>query len=345
MYRSCIFCSAELGANEALESFPVGRQIAFDAWKGRLWAVCPVCGRWNLAPIEERWETVEAAEKLYRDARLRVQSENVGLARLPDGTRFVRVGGAVPGELAAWRYGTQLLRRRKRYLITGALSAGATVAFWGGLQATGVGIAGLMGVSRWWENRRQRRIVYRIPDRADSGAGLVIRRFHVDGMHLDAGWTGNLEVHIRDAHRDKPSAWSGNVRKASTDIAVVAGASARGLLARAMVHVNKSGATRAKLNEADRLLAQMGSAEEVLRRAAAGGAALGRHAGSDPRVLKGPESLVFEMALNEESERRALEGELAALEAAWREAEEIAAIADALPGSIALDRLLDRLSR
>lgn len=34
----------------------------------------------------------------------------------------------------------------------------------------------------------------------------------------------------------------------------------------------------------------------------------------------------------EESERRSLEGELAALEAAWREAEEIARIADALPG-------------
>ncbi|HEU4752212.1 MAG TPA: hypothetical protein VFU47_03815, partial [Armatimonadota bacterium] len=40
--------------------------------------------------------------------------------------------------------------------------------------------------------------------------------------------------------------------------------------------------------------------------------------------------LAVEMALHEESERRALEGELAALEAAWREAEEIAHIADSL---------------
>jgi hypothetical protein len=51
------------------------------------------------------------------------------------------------------------------------------------------------------------------------------------------------------------------------------------------------------------------------------------------------------MALNEESERRALEGELATLEAAWREAEEIAAIADALPGEAALNRFIDRLAR
>ena len=36
------------------------------------------------------------------------------------------------------------------------------------------------------------------------------------------------------------------------------------------------------------------------------------------------------MALHEEEERRALEGELWRLERAWREAEEIAAIADDL---------------
>ena len=36
------------------------------------------------------------------------------------------------------------------------------------------------------------------------------------------------------------------------------------------------------------------------------------------------------MAVHEEQERRALEGELAELEAAWQEAEEIAAIADTL---------------
>ncbi|MBK8248219.1 MAG: hypothetical protein IPK85_12550 [Gemmatimonadetes bacterium] len=36
------------------------------------------------------------------------------------------------------------------------------------------------------------------------------------------------------------------------------------------------------------------------------------------------------MSLHEEQERRALEGELATLQDAWGEAEEIAAIADAL---------------
>ena len=40
--------------------------------------------------------------------------------------------------------------------------------------------------------------------------------------------------------------------------------------------------------------------------------------------------LALEMAAHEETERRALEGELEELEAAWREADEIATIADAL---------------
>jgi hypothetical protein len=47
--------------------------------------------------------------------------------------------------------------------------------------------------------------------------------------------------------------------------------------------------------------------------------------------------LAFEMALHEETERRAMQGELAELERAWRDAEEIAKIADNLlvPSSVA----------
>jgi hypothetical protein len=46
--------------------------------------------------------------------------------------------------------------------------------------------------------------------------------------------------------------------------------------------------------------------------------------------------LALEMALHESTEQRAIDGELASLEAAWREAEEIAGIADdlLLPDSV-----------
>lgn len=345
MYRNCIFCSAAFGTNDALESFPVGRQLAFDAWKGRLWAVCPVCARWNLSPIEERWESVDAAEKLFVDAKLRVQSENVGIAQLPDGTRLIRVGSAVPGELAAWRYGRQLLRRRRRYFVTGALGVATTLAVYGGAMATGTGLMGLWLGGSWVESRRQQKVIHRVRG-TDSGRTAVIRRWHLEGINLDASATGDgLEVHIRDAHRKKPSAWDGKVRRHSGDVLVLSGDPARSLLARAMVFVNRKGATERDLAAANEILSRVGSAEQILRVAGSKGTALGKRAGTRPDVVRPTDALVLEMALNEESERRAMEGELAALEAAWREAEEIAAIADALPGEAALHRLIDRMAR
>jgi len=92
MYATCLFCNRPLGANESIEHFPVGRRLAFDSAKGRLWVVCPSCERWNLTPLEERWEAIEEAERLYRGTRLRVATDQIGLARLRDGTELVRIG-------------------------------------------------------------------------------------------------------------------------------------------------------------------------------------------------------------------------------------------------------------
>jgi hypothetical protein len=121
MYSTCIYCTHGLGQNESFDTFPVGRVVAFDAWKGRLWAVCPRCTRWNLAPIEERWEAVEQAESRFRATRLRAQNENIGIAELPEGTRLIRVGDALPGELAAWRYGGELRKRKRIYRLESAV--------------------------------------------------------------------------------------------------------------------------------------------------------------------------------------------------------------------------------
>ena len=56
MYSTCLFCHSDLGANEVIEHFPVGRRLAFDEDKGRLWVICRSCERWNLTPLDERWE-------------------------------------------------------------------------------------------------------------------------------------------------------------------------------------------------------------------------------------------------------------------------------------------------
>jgi hypothetical protein len=44
VHSTCLFCHASLGRNEVIEQFPVGRRLAFDTTKGRLWAVCRKCG-------------------------------------------------------------------------------------------------------------------------------------------------------------------------------------------------------------------------------------------------------------------------------------------------------------
>ena len=342
MYRTCIYCTADLGTNEAVEGFPIGRTLAFDAVRGRLWAVCPRCARWNLAPLEERWEPVEAAERAFVDARLRVQSENVGLARLPDGTQLIRVGKAVPGELAAWRYGRELQRRRWRnaplYTARIALHVAAHLQFWP-LSILGVRAARVA---------QGLRVVHHIPgDRSPAGQPIVIRRGHLTRSWLQPDDDGDLALHIpgilpaqRDgAHWHVPSL-------------LLRGETARRVLSRSILDANSAGASASAVKDALARLAQSGSSDEYLRATASRVVRLDvpdlgfnprgwremagwvrgerRDKAFTPPKLDDPGALALEMALHEESERLAMLGELKALEAAWRDAEEIAAIADTL---------------
>src|SRR4051812_13621457 len=141
MYSTCLFCQQSLGKNEAVEHFPVGRRLAFDAAKGRLWVVCRKCERWNLTPLEERWEAIEECERAFRATKLRVSTDHIGLARLKEGTELVRIGEPQRPEMAAWRYGDQFGRRRRRQV---ALVGGAT-AIIGGVVLFGP-ILGMIGV-------------------------------------------------------------------------------------------------------------------------------------------------------------------------------------------------------
>ena len=119
MYSTCIFCNSRLGANEVVEEFPVGRRLAFDPDKGRLWALCPKCRQWNLSPIEERWEALESLERVYRDTPQRYSTDQIGLAKHREGLEVVRIGQPTRPEYAAWRYGGELMRRRRRTLAAG----------------------------------------------------------------------------------------------------------------------------------------------------------------------------------------------------------------------------------
>src|SRR5579859_553644 len=129
MYRSCLFCTRALGANDRIEHFAVGARLAFDADKGRLWVVCASCGKWNLTPSEERWEAIEECERLYRSTTARVSTPNIGLARFDGRFDLIRIGKPLRPEFAAWRYGHQFASRfRQRALIAGAGTAAAAIA-------------------------------------------------------------------------------------------------------------------------------------------------------------------------------------------------------------------------
>jgi hypothetical protein len=381
MYRTCIFCSNPFGTNDSIEEFPVGNRLAFDAWKGRLWAVCNRCRRWNLAPIEERWEAVERSEKLFAASRLRVHSENVGMAKLRDGTRLIRIGSALPREFAAWRYGDELVRRRKRIALwSGAGTVGAVAVGVGLTAAMSAAIvpSAILGIVHLSQLglalssvRSMSRVVHRVPaESSETGEPIVIRAQDVRTARIVEAQRGEGPAILIPGIGFQRVEAGSTVRWVPPPPLRIEGEDAARILARSLVSANRRGASGGQVDAALRSLEAAGSREAFFRTVAALegglfsqtlqpnqnripdiGAGLRRLAGTfrgeriaggtvvlPPRQIPSPLRLALEMSLHEESERRALEGELAELEAAWREAEEIAAIADALP-----DDPLDRL--
>ena len=334
MYRHCIYCSADLGLNEAIERFPVGKSLAFDAAKGRLWAVCAKCSRWNLAPIEERWEAVEAAEKRFADTASRAQSENVGVARLADGTRLIRVGAALPGELAAWRFGEHLLRRRRRYVGTLVLVGGFAAAQLGekivtkGAAAGVVSAAWLYAQFRFMTVLKPEVVAHRFREgEASNREPFDLTVPDMEGTRLEptsAGEGFNLTVPFR---RSELTVEPGGRQILTTfDGYLVAGEAARNALRRTMANVNVAGGSRRTLAESIRLLEEARTADAYLAKATEERAPI--HGAEASRSLRRVRRLALEMALHDDTERRALDGELAALERAWRDAEALASIAD-----------------
>ncbi|HEY0020887.1 MAG TPA: hypothetical protein VGC13_31590 [Longimicrobium sp.] len=328
MYRSCIFCTAGLGSNDSIERFPVGRSLAFDAAKGRLWAVCPGCARWNLAPLEERWEAIEEAERLFRDTRLRAQRENIGVAKLRDGTRLVRIGRALAAERAVWRYGGQSGAPR---WLRGVRDAAADAARGAVRAVPGFGLFDevFSGSAR---SIRGRRVMHRL-----GADGLLIRRWHLETATLAPDGRGGVELQFPyglDAHPEGEAVR--RIRRAPVTL-VVGGREADVLLAKAVTLVNRAHTRRPQVLEAVGLLEGFPSPAEFVGWVAGERLPLSRGGFvrldrvDDTAVLNHRGALALEMAVHEEQERRALDGELAMLAAMWRDAEEVAAIADRLP--------------
>jgi len=116
-------------------------------------------------------------------------------------------------------------------------------------------------------------------------------------------------------------------------------------LATLLPHANMMGATRRKIHEAVRVIETSSSVHQLMYKAVETQTRWST-AGSTPITgLPAQLRLAMEMVLQEEDERSALEGELVALEQRWREAEEVAAIADSLLVSPATEARLEYLQR
>jgi hypothetical protein len=337
MYGTCLFCNASLGTNEVVESFPVGRRLAFDAANGRLWVVCRKCERWNLSPLEERWEAIEECERRFRDTRLRVSTDNIGLARLKEGLEVVRVGPALRPEFAAWRYGDQFGRRRRLKMVRVGLGVGIV----GGAVAGGIALGASAGVGfgsgGWWLWRGiyagYRRIAYGSPDAVvarvpyedhERGAQFfALRRRNLPDVRLGTAGEGRLML---------------SLARERTVIVHLTGDQAERAVGYVLPAINWAGAEKSEVNEAVQLIEQSHKdpfdfVHDVAQRAGAG-----RRLQDIPNAAR----LALEMATHEETERRAMQGELALLEAAWRQAEEIAKIADNLLVPSSVDEFVER---
>lgn len=335
MYSTCLYCKRPLGSNEVIESFPVGRRLAFDPAKGRLWVVCRRCERWNLSPLEERWEAFEECERLFRATRLRASTDNVGLAKLKEGLELVRIGAPMRPEFAAWRYGDQFGRRRRRAILwtsAGIVVVGAISV--GGL-AAGVGA----GFAPQLPN-----LILNLPIRAKvrtpDGRVLKFRLPDIQRTRfLMESETDHWVLSVK--HRKGKETFEGEA--------------ARRIAGQLLPSINRMSGSRQSVSDAVDKLEQAGGPDHylarIIREFSPGAAQLGYgqplFKGKPGVVRKLPVAtrLALEMALHEEQEMRALMGELVELELAWREAEEIAAIADAMLVPAPVEASLERMRR
>ena len=372
MYATCLFCNKPLGKNETFETFPVGKRLAFDAAKGRLWVVCPHCERWNLPPLEDRWEAIESAERLFRDARQRVSTENIGLAKLRDGTTLVRIGAPQRPEFAAWRYGDQFGRRRRRQMLIAGAGIGALSALVIGGVTAGVGIGGF----GWMLARAGGSIIRGSPEavvariRTPAGETLRVRRRHLLETAIVPGTNAPFAIDLRYAGGGSRFEGVDAMRIASI---VVPAANRFGgnkqTVAQAVGTIEESGGTEGFLDRISKVAAVTTRGLERNRRpdgswviessgfAGWSGIQIGSRRRRFGRGftnadwstglfgLNSVQRLALEMALHEDAERAALEGELSELERAWQEAEEIAGISDNLLVPESLSGALDKLRR
>lgn len=316
MLTRCLFCRLEYRPNPVLEHFSEAREVAYDPERGRLWAICRGCGRWTLVPFESRWEALEELERSVDSFRPLAKTGNIALFRAHQ-LHVVRIGHAPIREEAWWRYGRRLVKRR--FLNVG-FAAGVTTAVFalplmafGGAVLPVIGEAGLVAVATapeafrlvrfGWKGWKSPITCLRCDHQYESLSYRVMGRLRV----VKGKRAGELGVRLACTECYK---WGLQLN----------GAEAEMFARRYLAWRNMFGARRHRID----------AAADHLESAGTSGGLISRYTRERARLSKvsRAEILAFEMALSDSTERALLDLKLNELEARWKEAEEIAAIAD-----------------
>jgi hypothetical protein len=335
MLSECFFCDTPLDRNLEIEHCPIGRRLAFDSRQGRLWIVCGACGRWNLTPTDDRWEAIEECERRFRTSRVRLCTDQIGMARLPGGLDLVRIGAPVLPEFAAWRYGDRLLRRRvwsgprkaaRALALPGAVAAGTVIAASFGT----AGALAVAGAAALLMHRRRHRPALAVP--LEQGGAL----------QLDAEQIQTAELIRAEDESEQWAVWVGcepeqapvetriEYTAAGEPRALLTGGDGRTAAALILPTLNPLGGDSRMVQAAVGWLQAVGGPYQALRTFARSRLVrapldnIGRTLAS----LHPEARLALEMALHEDEEQRALRGELTILRWAWHREEMVAAIAD-----------------
>jgi len=329
VFKACAFCNAPFDGDGGPSGLGVGRRLAFDEWRGRLWVVCSKCSRWNLTPLDDRLERIESVARAARDerggSRVVASTEQVALIRW-ERYDFVRVGKPLRVELATWRYGERLrTRQRERMKVVLPLTV---VAVGLGIAAN-VAAGGGLGVFVWNLHNvvdqvyigmvgRRKVALSEPPICAHCGTLMQLRAKHVQHARV-----------VPDAHAEVAVLLS--CPSCRREGAQLTGADAVQVLRQGLTYLNVTRSGRRRAEDAARVVDQVGGADRLMHEVAKRELTL--------RSLRPERRLALEMAVDERAE-------VAELERQWREAEEIAEIADGtLSASEQVEEELRRIKR
>jgi hypothetical protein len=323
VFTRCIFCHKSFPPNGVFGRLPPGRRLAFDPKRGRLWVVCESCHRWNLCPIEERWEALHQLERMVRD-RSQLVAETDNIALLNTGELFlIRVGTAGLAEQSWWRYGRELHARRSSFFSTRSQIAAYT---FGAMQYLGelVGL-GDEDLSITWDDTPAADILrWRRFGWAAWHGQLDCRYCHstLRALRYDISWwvfpqvddRGRMSVQVPCPRCDP---WTPD------NVYTIEGPESENVLRRVLAYQHIMGAPEATIRDAARVIEEVGGTEpHSLEKLVTG------YGKKSLWGMGKTRSIALEIAINESVEHRMMTQELQALEFMWRREEQLARIID-----------------